>query len=228
MSEKYQFIATEASFFSGKLRAYLRYQKIPFTEIDSTLSVMKNIVLRRVGKMIIPVIIKTPKQKLVSLLLETFGDEWLGIYALHDRWNYGGEQRKFTAKDFGKTAVPNGNKLTQYLGYKLFSLPITLYLKRACGSSKAIAPGIKSYGALVSALDFHLSKYPYMLGERPCIADYSFVGLFYGHQYRDPHPSKYLHKYAPNVIKWIERVQLLKDAQYGEAQSNVRNVRSLD
>jgi len=52
---KYQFIATEASLFSGKLHAFLRYEKIPFTEIDSTLSVMKNTVLRRVVKMIIPI-----------------------------------------------------------------------------------------------------------------------------------------------------------------------------
>jgi len=59
-----------------------------------------------------------------------------------------------------------------------------------------------------------------MLGDRPCIADYSFVGLFYGHQYRDPHPSKYLHKYAPNVIKWIERVQHLNDAKYGDFLPN--------
>jgi len=44
-------------------------------------------------------------------MLETFGDEWLGIYALHDRWNHEGEQREFAAKDFGKTSVPNGINL---------------------------------------------------------------------------------------------------------------------
>jgi len=249
MSENHQFIATEASYFSGKLRAYLRYQEIPYTEIDSSMKVMKNIVSPRIGKMMIPILItpedeclqdttviidhfearnpkksvypETPKQKLAALLLECFGDEWLGIYALHYRWDYGGEQRKFTAKNFGQTSLPGGNKVTQYLAYKFVSLFITQTLKKAVGAHKAIAPAIrKSYETLVDALDIHFANYPYLLGNRPSIADYSFVGLFYGHQYRDPFPSKHLHETAPNVIKWIRRVQFLEDARYGDFLPN--------
>jgi len=231
MSENHQFIATEASYFSGKLRAYLRYQEIPYTEIDSSMKVMKNIVSPRIGKMMIPILItpedeclqdttviidhfearnpkksvypETPKQKLAALLLECFGDEWLGIYALHYRWDYGGEQRKFTAKNFGQTSLPGGNKVTQYLAYKFVSLFITQTLKKAVGAHKAIAPAIrKSYETLVDALDIHFANYPYLLGNR------------------DPFPSKHLHETAPNVIKWIRRVQFLEDARYGDFLPN--------
>jgi len=163
----------------------------------------------------------TPKQKLAALLLECFGDEWLGIYALHYRWDYGGEQRKFIAKEFGKTTLPEGNKFSRYLAYKFSSLLVTNTLKKAAGAHKATAPGIrKSYEALVAALDIHLKDYPYLLGDRPSIGDYGFIGLFYGHQYCDPYPSEYLHQHAPNIIKWVERMQFLKDAKYGDFLPN--------
>lgn len=245
----YQLIGTEASLYSGKVRGYLRYKKIPYTEVLSTLDVYRKVIIPRVGKQIIPVLLTpedeciqdttciidhletrypahavypdTPKQKLVSLLLEGYGDEWLVMPAMHYRWGFKRHNLRFVLKEFGQTAMP---KLPGFMHYLVGAVPALSFgnlYKAYFGVTKPMEKAIeKSYEGLLYDLNTHFKQHPYLLGDRPCIGDYGLLGPFYAHLYRDPYPGRIMKQQAPYVAKWVERMEFLEDARYGEFLPN--------
>ena len=46
----------------------------------------------------------------------------------------------------------------------------------------------------------------YLLGGRPCLADFAFMGPMYAHLYRDPYPSVIMKNVSPRVAEWVERM----------------------
>ena len=246
----YQLIGTESSLFTGKVRGYMRYKNIPFMETISSLSVYQKVITPRVGKRIIPLLITpddqciqdttciidhleqhfpsksvypdTPKQKLASLLLECFGDEWLVMPAMHYRWRFKRYNLPFILKEFGQTAMPNLPGFTHYFIGMIPAMAFgNLYRPYFGLDNKAIEKSIEiSYEALLDDLNKHFEQYPYLLGDRPSIGDYGFLGPFYAHFYRDPYPGKMLKKRAPFVAKWVRRMEFLEDARYGDFLPN--------
>lgn len=55
----YILYGSEVSLYTGKIRAYLKYKQLPFTEVLSTLSIYKKIIRPKTGVTFIPVV-KTP------------------------------------------------------------------------------------------------------------------------------------------------------------------------
>lgn len=148
----------------------------------------------------------TPVQKLAALMLEVYGDEWLVIPAMHYRWNYPAQNSKFIYAEFGSVVLPKGPKFLQrYLGKKL-GAKFRGFVP-GLGITDASIPAIeKSYEALLADLNTHLSNHSFLLGERPCIADFGFIGPLYAHLYRDPAPGELMRRLAPQVAKWVERM----------------------
>jgi len=232
----YTFFGMEFSLYSGKARAYLRYKNIPFEEVTATVSVYKKIIIPATGVKFIPVV-KTPynkylqdtshiidclevkhpeksvypttnKQRLVSLLLELYGDEWLLIPAMHYRWNH--DNFPFIYQEFGNIISPKLPKFIRaFLGKKIGS-PFRSMLPTLGISNKTI-PAIEKWyeQEFLPSLDLHLSKYPFLLGSAPCIGDFGFFGPLYAHLHRDPYSGQLMQKIAPNVTAWVER---MKDA----------------
>lgn len=231
---RHQLLGAEVSYYTGKVRAYLRYKDIPFTERAASRDVYKNIILPRTGVRMIPVFITDddiaiqdstdiidflearypespvyplgPVQKLLALLLEVYGDEWLVIPAMHYRWSFE-ENRRFAMAEFGRLSAPDESPEAQLsLGERLAepfagALP---YL----GVSKATIPGIEaSYLAFLQDFSRHLAEHPFLLGSRPSIADFSFYGSLYAHLYRDPYSGRLMREKAPAVADWVERMR---------------------
>ena len=238
----YTLYGAEFSLYSGKARAYLNYKNIPFEEVLSTAKVYKNIIVPKTGVKFIPVVktpddeylqdttniidqleVKhpekpvyptTPKQQIVSLLLELYGDEWLLIPAMHYRWNH--DNFPFIYQEFGRIVNPNLPKFIRgFLGKKIGSrfkdvVPML-------GSTDKTIPAIEKWYEQEFLVDFdhHLSKYPFLLGDVPCVGDFGFFGPLYAHLYRDPYPGKLMKEIAPNVADWVER---MKDASAVEGE----------
>ena len=234
MTNKYILYGAEFSLYSGKARAYLRYKKIAFDEVLSTMAVYRKIIMPQTGVKFIPVVKTpdnrylqdttniidqlelmhpsravyptTPKQKLVSLLLELYGDEWLLIPAMHYRWNY--NNFPFIFQEFGKIINPRLPAFIRgFLGKKIggrFRDIVPLL-----GLTKKTIPEIEKWYEQSFLVDFnhHLSKYPFLLGDIPCIGDFGLFGPLYAHLYRDPYPAKLMKEIAPNVADWVERLQ---------------------
>lgn len=223
--------AAPLSLYSGKARAYLDWKGIDYEEVLSSGEVYKNIIVPKVGRPVIPVLDTIdgqtiqdttliidhfeqtmagpsvypdgPKQKLVALLLEIFGDEWLVIPAMHYRWNY---NEQWVYGEFGATAAPDASKEEQLAigrergaNFKGFC-PIL-------GINADTIPAIEaSYEALLADLDQHFSAHDYLLGSRPSIGDYGLIGPLYAHLYRDPASGEIMKRLAPQVAAWVERM----------------------
>ena len=234
MSETYKLYGTDFSLYTGKVRSYLRKKGIPFKEIHSSIKVYKKFIVPRTGVQIVPIVQspddevwqdttiiidaledrfpeisvypKTPKQKLVSLLLETYGDEWLLIPAMHYRWAYQDVNQPYVFQKFGTIISPKLPKfirfrLGQKLGDRFRSMVPMLGIKE-----KSIPAIEASYEQLLADLDCHFQKHDYLLGGHPSIADFGFMGPLYAHLYLDPYPGKYMREHAPAVAHWVERM----------------------
>jgi len=233
--------AAPLSLYSGKARAYLDWKKVDYEEILSSTDVYKTIIVPKVGRPVIPVMAtdegetlqdttliidhfeaklggpsvypETPKQRLVALLLEVFGDEWLVIPAMHYRWNYNEE---WVYGEFGATAAPEASKEEQLaIGRKRGAS-----FKGFCpvlGINPQTIPAIEaSYEALLADLDAHFAVHDYLLGSRPSIGDYGLIGPLYAHLYRDPASGEIMKRLAPRVAAWVERMVDVKTPLSGE------------
>lgn len=230
---RHTFIGAEVSYYSGKVRAYLRYKDIPFDEVSATREVYRDVIIPRTGVRFIPVLISaddvaiqdstaiidfleqhhptpsiypsTPLQRLLALLLEVYCDEWLIIPAMHYRWNVP-ENREFAIREFGRLSAPAASSEEQRaIGEKL-SGPFAGALPHL-GVSATTREAIEaSYRVLLQDFDTHLESQPFLFGTRPSIGDFSLFGPLYAHLYRDPYSGRLMKQHAPRVAQWVERM----------------------
>jgi len=234
MTDLYKLYALDFSLFSGKARSYLRKKGVPYEEVQVRFGKITNFIIKRTGVRYIPVLQTpddlviqdttviidelekrfpehsvypdTPKQKLVSLLLELYADEWLFIPALHYRWHYKEENYRYVYGKFGEIVWENApGPLRRLIG------------KQAGAEFRKMVPGLgvtdanyrsieTSYENFLSDFNAHLEIHDYVLGSKPCIADFGFMAPMYAHLYLDPAPGKLMRKQAPAVVRWIKRM----------------------
>jgi len=229
--DHYRLYGGDISYYSGKVRAYLRFKGIPFEEYTATRQVYKEIILPRVGWPVIPVLV-TPDdqtlqdstdiidaleqrfpeagiypegtcQNLAALLLEVYGDEWLKIPAMHYRWNH---NTHWIIREFGRLSRPDASPEEQDEIGERTCRPFRGSLP-ALGVSEATIPAIEtSYEALLRDLDAHLKEHLFLFGSRPSIGDFGLIGPLYAHQYRDPASGALMERLAPNVAAWVKRM----------------------
>ena len=205
---QHQLIGAQVSYYTGKVRAYLQYKRIPFAEVAATREIYRDVIVPRTGVRFIPVLISDDDiavqdstaiidflerrhpdpgiyppgavQRLAALLLEVYADEWLVLPAMHYRWNVP-ENRAFAIEEFGRLSVPSADAAEQRaIGEKLAG-PFAGALP-ALGVSAETAPAIEaSYRELLADFDRHLAEHGYALGPGPAIADFALYGPLYAH-----------------------------------------------
>lgn len=241
MTDGYQLYGSEASYFTGKVRAYLRYKQIPFVEYPNSPENYRTVIMPRVGWRVIPVVVTpegetlqdssdiidaleihfpaapvcpaTTKQRLAALLLEVYGDEWLKLPAMHYRWarNY-----EFIISEFGRIAAPQLTGEAQREVAIAVSRPFAGSLP-FLGVTPATQASIeKSYEALLGELDRHFAAHPFLFGTRPSIGDFGLIGPLYAHLYRDPASGELMKRIAPNAARWVERMMMPPHPEGGE------------
>ncbi len=232
--DKYKHIGAEVSLYSGKTISYLRYKGIPSEDVLGTREVYQKTIIPRTGVKYIPVLVAsddvviqdttdiidflearfpevpvypaTPVQRLVALLFEVYGDEWLVIPAMYYRWCFKKDNLDFIVKEFGGNTIPDasegdkrdyGERLAGYYGGMIDFLGIT---EKTSGEIE------EWYGSFLHDFSEHLKNHPFLLGTRPSIGDFGLMGSLYAHLYRDPYPGRLMKSKAPLVAKWVERM----------------------
>lgn len=234
MNAQYTLYGSPASLYTGKVRAYLNYKGIPYQEVISSMKVYKKVILANTGVAMIPVVKtpnqhywqdssqildnfeqqfskkpilpNTPKQKIVALLLELYGDEWLRLPAMHYRWNFPKDNLEFIKGEFGASVAPGLPKFIQrWLGKKVVD-KFSGYVVPLGITANSI-PAIEDwYEELLGQLNTLFADQEFLLGSCPSLGDYGLMGPLYAHLYRDPYPGRLMREKAPYVAQWVERM----------------------
>lgn len=235
MSDTYLLYGVPVSFFTAKIRCYLRKKAIPFQERLPAHPDFFGRAMSTVGRFVVPVL-ETPDgvivqdtkemvdllearfperpqlpqgacQSIVGLILELFIDEGHVKTALHYRWNFPDQNDEFLSRQLGRFIAPTADNDTARALAARTTTTIRGVLERSGVHAVAINPIEESTLDLIDAMDVHLRHLPYFLGGRPTVADYAFAGLFVAHMGRDPAPSILIKSRAERVWRWIERIQ---------------------
>ena len=250
VSSRYTLWGGALSLFSGKVRSYLIKKGVPYREFyashpdfqlrirpavglgvtpvletpdgellqDST-EIIEIMEARLPGSPMIP---PSPVLRTIATLLDAYATEHLLLTAMHYRWAepYLSEQREFLVAEFGRVSYigpdqdardAGGARMMSYFGAVLPTL----------GGTPETAPAIEAaYLKLLDVLDVHFQHMPYLLGGHPSIADFGFMAPLFAHLGRDPAPARLMALRAPNVKRWLERMNLavIEDAEFPDME----------
>ena len=221
------------SYFTGKMENYFRVRGIPYEFRSMRLPFDTRKYKRAVGLMQVPalqladgrwmtdstkmiqwfesqipnhpLIPEDPLQAFVCLLLEDWADEWWWRPAMHYRWHY-----------------PVGAHFaSRHLATELMgSVPLPVWpkawvLRRRQRSGYTTGDGITpaneaaveaSVKRLLAHLEAIFRDRPFILGDRPSLADIGFSGPFFRHFALDPVPLEIIRRQAPAVLEWVARL----------------------
>ncbi|MGB0262395.1 MAG: glutathione binding-like protein [Henriciella sp.] len=232
---EYKLYGMAASLYTGKVRAYMRRNQIPFIEEKAGGERFNTVVREAVGRWIIPVIEtpdgdfvqdgtdildhfeakgystqsiypEDPRLKTIAYLFELFGSEGMLRAAMHYRWNFDETNLKFLQHTF-EDVLPNG--LTKEERDTVF-LHASGRMRKAAinfGVTPETYQTVEdSYAEFLSLFEAHLEDRPFLLGGYPTIGDYGLFSPLYAHLARDPKPLHLMQTTAPRVYRWTERM----------------------
>tara|TARA_R110002153_G_scaffold13189_13_gene49388 strand:+ start:14796 stop:15902 length:1107 start_codon:yes stop_codon:yes gene_type:complete len=233
LKSQYKFYGWHLSYFAGKLRGYMNYKQLNFVEKACGYYDLTHKFPKKVGSSSMPVVetcdgewlsdtteiiaelekrhpersivITTPKQKIVAMLLEAWFDDMWVTPAMYTRWMYPESYNLFKQE--------GGQALLPFLPSFVRNIVVE---KTAMAKLRAYLPSMginPKQNELIDAwtreqlalLDKHFSQYDYLLGGKPSIADYGLLGPMYGHLNRDPWPKREMIDKLPNLQRWTER-----------------------
>ncbi len=229
MNAPFRLYGAELSPYSVKVRSYLRFKGLPFEWLQR--SAARQDEFARYAKLpLVPVLVDADENALqdstpmiealekefsepsivpeeaslafVAALVEDYADEWLNKAMFHYRWSYPEDResaaRRITSMIFEGAEAPEGieeSVRTRMVG-RLHHV----------GSSPETAPIIEgSFARLVALLEKVLGSRDYLFGGRPSLADFGLAGQL-KQLLSDPTPGAVLKAQAPNVVRWIERM----------------------
>ena len=232
------------SLYSGKARSYLIKKGLPFRERYPSDPDFASRILPAVGHFVVPVLEtdngdviqengdiidfleqrhaepllepQSPVQQWVSLIFDAFGSEYLLPLAMHYRWSYRSEQETFLRAEFGRSMVAGTDRSARRDAAARTMEFFAGFLPNLGVVSEVVTAMEDSYLALIDALDNHFQHHPYLLGGRPCRADFGMMAPLFAHLGRDPVPAMLMKTKAPNLFRWTERMNAMpiSDGEY--------------
>ena len=144
----------------------------------------------------------TPRQRIVSRLLDAIAAEGLLRQCMHYRWNFDQDQQDFLRFHFQtiyqEDVVTAANDRMKF---------IRTVVNPAWGVTPETHELIESmHLSMLQKLNAHFSDYPYFLGGKPCIGDFGMMAPLYGHLGRDPKPLSLMQRHAVRLFRWVERM----------------------
>lgn len=223
---------SRVSYYTGKLEAYLRYRDIPYSLHgmpydkakmlkEKVGSVQMPIVDREDGRWMsdttpilfelekdypdTPILPADPVVGFIARLIEDYGDEWLWRSAMHYRWSfpYGRELISNILVDEISTPVPFPRFVIRRM---IRRRQIKFFTTRDGVNAKTRAHVEQGYLNALNAMSRVLEHRPFLLGERPSLADFGMMAPMFRHFSQDPEPEEIMRIEAPLVYEWVARM----------------------
>jgi glutathione S-transferase len=231
MAEPYRLYGANPSPYSQKMRAIMRYRRLPFVwdndgkardvaiaaQLPPVIPVLKlpdgrllndstplAYELERLHPAERSIIPDDPALAFLSDLIEDFGDEWVTKMMFHYRWFYA-DDRKFAQLWI------SGDRMIGAPAEKRQALMSAFNDRQVgrmamVGCTEANKPIIEeSYFRLLDSLNPHVSQGPYLFGSRPSLADFGLFGQLIILA-TDPTPEAEMRRRAPDVFLWLLRL----------------------
>jgi glutathione S-transferase len=229
-NKTHRLYAMTHSLYSGRARSYLIKHQIPFQELSTGHESFKSEVLPQGKLPTIPTLV-TPegevirdgaaiiehfeaangrpcrpvgaRQQIISALFDVIGTDGLLRPAMHYRWNFPEDNLEFVRYHFlhSQRDTPQREEKTEAMMNRMRHAAMIFGVT---DQSREVVEAL--YLECLSALDVHLSQYPYLLGWRPCVGDFGLLAPMYAHLGRDPHPALLMQQRAARVHRWVERM----------------------
>jgi glutathione S-transferase len=230
----YRLLGLEASPYTVKVQAFLKFKGIPFEWIIRSLKneklfqahakvqlipliflpdgeVMQDstlIIERLESEHPTPSIHPTePALWFLSCLFEEFGDEWCNKLMFFQRWFYPVDA-KATGDRLARDRLEG-----QWWGPIVRPLAARMLVRRMVprlaysGGSEVNMPNLKaSFAALTGMLEKHLQSRLYLLGDRPCFGDFGLWCNLY-EAWTDPTAGAFMESNCPSLVGYIKRMQ---------------------
>ncbi|GAB7544049.1 glutathione S-transferase family protein [Cupriavidus sp. 8B] len=236
MQDVYMLYGAQISNYTAKVRSYLIFKGITFQEMVASNAVYDSFLVPRIGYRMMPVLWmpdgkmlqdstdiidelearfprvsvypSSPALHLANLLVEAYAHDWVRIPAMYYRWAFLETNYEYLKAEFGRMYEPMaqagqqlvvGEKGCAWARDRLPSL----------GVVPETAAEIERWTEnLLRWLDAHFEDHDYLFGSRPSTSDFAFMGPLYAHFYRDLYSSALLQRNFPNVVCWVERMNL--------------------
>lgn len=237
--ENYILYGSEYSPFSVKVRSYFRYKNIPHEWRPRTHDNLAE--FQKLAKLpLVPLVAgpgnevlqdSTPIMELMetrypessispddaelsflSFLLEDYGDEWVNKPMFHYRW-WNDSDQIAVAAGLAKSALPNGDtKAKDQLAAQIRTrmVPRLRFVGSHDGTKEIIE---SSLDTLLTLLERHLERRPYIFGGRPSFADFGIWGQLYSCMLQ-PTTKSIIMENFPEISTWID--QMLDPKATGE------------
>lgn len=244
-TEPLRILGSPGSPYSRKLRAVLRYRRIPHAWIHFGSAEAKTLPKPRVS--LLPQLIVAgadgmpearvdstpllreleathsgravlppdPAMAFLDALLEDYADEWLTKAMFHYRWAFAPDIAQAAAILPRWGATNQPEDEARAFG-RMFAERQTGRLA-VVGSNPDTAPIIEaSYRRLLALLDAHLTAHRFVLGARPGSADFALYGQLTQLAGFDPTPRAIALDAAPRVVAWVDWVDDLSGIEVGD------------
>jgi len=241
MDDLLRIVGMPASPYSRKLRAVLRYRRIPHAWVilgspeardlpqprvdllprlivrgealvDST-PLIRRLETMYPGRAVVP---PDPVMAFVDALLEDYADEWLTKPMFHYRWAYEPDIEK------AATILPRWFSTTR-ADAEYAALGKTFGERQigrlaVVGSNATTTPVIEeSYERILRLLDVHLAGSRFVMGGRPGSADFGLFGQLTQLAAFDPTPAAIALAIAPRVAAWVDIMDDLSGVEPSDA-----------
>lgn len=219
------------SYYTGKLESYLRFRGLPYERLPTTTH--HDRILAGAGAVQMPVVEledgrwlsdstpiiawferqqdspsiypEDPGLRFVALLLEDYADEWLWRPAMHYRWSF--LQDRQYASGVLVDELLQEKRMPRFLKRLLITRRQLGGFVRGDGVSRATRGHVEQgYLNALDRFEAILSQRRFILGDRPTIADFGFMGPMLRHFGQDPTPQEIMRERAPGVYAWVARM----------------------
>ncbi|NQX87426.1 MAG: glutathione S-transferase domain-containing protein [Halioglobus sp.] len=163
----------------------------------------------------VPVIPPSPLQRACCFVLEDVFNHWLGRIAVHTRWCYP-DNVAWVGPRFGANGILNRSIEEPFSEQELsklaaigdsmcesFGKPVCEYNGVGPDQQEAVRG---DYTTLLRILAQHFADHDFLLGPRPCLADFALGGACKAHFVTDPVPREWSGDYSNMLCDYTDRL----------------------